>query len=70
LTDAGHSTSTYLLSKIKREERMLFYPVLFRCRKKLQGKEKQLPAEKTNTSYNFYVRGFSGLEGRRKLCTL
>ena len=49
---------------------MFFYTVLFRCRKKLQAKEKQLPAEKTNTSYNFYVRGFSGLEGRQKLCTL
>jgi hypothetical protein len=68
--DAGHSTSTSLLSKIKREERMFFYTVLFRCRKKLQAKEKQLPAEKTSTSYNFYVRGFSGLEGRQKLCTL
>jgi len=62
--------STSLLSKIKREERMFFYTVLFRCRKKLQAKEKQLPAEKTNTSYNFCVRGFSGLEGRQKLCTL
>jgi hypothetical protein len=70
LMDAGHSTSTSLLSKIKREERMFFYTVLFRCRKKFQAKEKQLPAEKTNTSYNFYVRGFSGLEGRQKLCTL
>jgi hypothetical protein len=49
---------------------MFFYTVLFRCRKKLQAKEKQLPAEKTNTSYNFYVRGFLGLEGRQKLCTL
>jgi hypothetical protein len=49
---------------------MFFYTVLFRFRKKLQAKEKQLPAEKTNTSYNFYVRGFSGLEGRQKLCTL
>jgi hypothetical protein len=60
------STSTSLLSKIKREERMFFYPVLFRCRKKIQAKEKQLSAEKINTSYNFYVRGFLGLEGRRK----
>ncbi len=49
---------------------MFFYTVLFRCRKKLQAKEKQLPAEKPNTSYNFYVRGFSGLEGRQKLCTV
>jgi hypothetical protein len=62
--------STSLLSKIKREERMFFYTVLFRCRKKLEAKEKQLPAEKTNTSYNFCIRGFSGLEGRQKLCTL
>jgi hypothetical protein len=46
---------------------MFFYTGFFRCRKKLQAKEKQLPAEKPNTSYNFYVRGFSGLEGRQKL---
>jgi len=39
----------------------------FRCRKKLQAKEKQLPAEKPNTSYNLYVRGLLGLEGRQKL---
>jgi hypothetical protein len=36
----------HILSKIKREERMFFYTVLFRCRKKLQAKEKQLLAEK------------------------
>jgi len=43
---AACSTSTSLLSKIKREERMIFYPVLFRFWKKIQAKKKQLLAEK------------------------
>jgi hypothetical protein len=36
-------STDYILStlKIKREERMLFVPVLFRCRKKKQAREKQ-----------------------------
>jgi hypothetical protein len=67
---AACSTSTSLLSKIKREERMIFYPVLFRFWKKIQAKKNSSWRKKTNISYNFYVRGISGLEGRRKLCTL
>ena len=42
---------------------MFFYPVLFRCRKKIQAKEKRLPAEKTNTSYNFYYEDFRDWKG-------
>jgi len=43
---AEHSSRTSLLSKIKREERIFFYPVLFRCRKKITRKRKTTPSGK------------------------
>jgi hypothetical protein len=62
-TTFKHKTS--LLSKIKREERMFFYPVLFRCRKKLQAKEKQLPAEKPTPHATSTYKDFRDWKGDR-----
>jgi hypothetical protein len=52
---AACSTSTSLLSKIKREERMIFYPVLFRFWKKIQAKKnsswRKKPTSHTASTY-------------------
>jgi hypothetical protein len=44
--DAGHSTSTSLLSKIKREERMFFYGLL-QVPEKITSKRKTAAGRKT-----------------------